>query len=365
MKMQIVLGASLVVLLGQGSAQDTGLNACASGCVNGVFLNAESMGCAMNDRVCVCGNTVDFTDGIRDCINQVCGSDAATQLPIAQSYGADQCKAASSSAGLLPAATPTSSPVSPAQPTQPTEQAPASTSSTAAAEPTATPGPSPNPASSAGAVSSQAVTAVAAGTTDTAASILASAAPESSSIATSSPASAYPSASESTSPSLPSDSASATSGDADTPSGTSSAEESGNASPTPEASQDDMTVAVRAGIGAGVGAAVVLLAILAAWLCMRRRKAKNPATQAPAMQISQPLPGSGRQYADPTRQTEAGLSKTFVTSPAPHERHQAGSLHSEPTTPHTPSAASYSSELDANARRYEDMRRGTQPRTMI
>ncbi|KAI4863535.1 hypothetical protein F4820DRAFT_449904 [Hypoxylon rubiginosum] len=342
MKMQFIVGAFFVALLGQGSAQDTGLNACASGCVNGVFVNAASMGCAMDDRLCVCGNTVDFTDGIRDCVNQVCGSDADTQLPIAQSFGADQCKAASSSAGLLPTATPASSSPSPAQPTQPTEQAPAGTPSTTAAATVTTPGPSPSPTLSAETASSNAVTAVAAGTTDTTASISGLIGPESSSVAASSPpSSASASASVSASSSLPSDSASATSGDADTPSGTSSAEESGNASPTPESSsQDDMTVAVRAGIGAGVGVAVVLLVILAAWLCMRKRKSKNPATQAPALQISQPLPGSGRQYADTMRQTEAGLSKTFVTSPTAHDLHQTSSLHSEPTTPHTPSAAS-------------------------
>lgn len=163
----------------------------------------------MDDRLCVCGNTVDFTDGIRDCVNQVCGSDADTQLPIAQSFGADQCKgkqvganlasffqegignyqltknvvAASSSAGLLPTATPASSSPSPAQPTQPTEQAPAGTPSTTAAATVTTPGPSPSPTLSAETASSNAVTAVAAGTTDTTASISGLIGPESSSVA--------------------------------------------------------------------------------------------------------------------------------------------------------------------------------------
>ncbi|KAI1770619.1 hypothetical protein F4818DRAFT_446033 [Hypoxylon cercidicola] len=320
MKMLIIAGAFLVAFLGQGSAQDTGLNACASGCVNGVFLNAESMGCAMNDRVCVCGHTADFTDGIRDCINQVCGSDAATQLPIAQSYGSDQCKAASSAAGLLPTATPTasSSPslaqtTSSAQVTQPTAQAPANTASVTGAETTVTPGQNPGPTSTTGVASSAAFTVAGAVTTNSAAVSSASAAPESSSVGPSSPDS---------SASASSDSASTTSGDADTPTGTSSAEESGNASPTPESSsQDAMTVAVRAGIGAGVGVAVVLLAILAAWLCMRRRKQKDPSVQAPSMQISQPLPGSGRQYGD-MNQAEAGLSTAFVTSSTTRDLHQ-------------------------------------------
>ncbi|KAI6086849.1 hypothetical protein F4821DRAFT_122885 [Hypoxylon rubiginosum] len=369
MKVSITVGAFLVALLGQGIAQDTGINACASGCVNGVFVNAPSMNCALDDRVCVCNNTTDFTDGIRDCVNQACGSDAAAQLPLAQAYGADQCKSASSAAGLLPAATPAPSSASVASPAVPTEQAPANTATTTAAETTAT----PVPTSSAVAVSSAAVTAAAAGTTTTAASSAALPTPESS-VATSSPASSPVSspissaaAASSSSSSLSSDSASTTVGDADTPSGTSSAEESGDASPTPDTSQDTMTTAVRAGIGAGVGAAVVLLALLAVFLCMRRRKQKKAAaTQGPTLQISEPLPGSGRQYADPMRQTEAGLSKTFVAaSTNTRDLRQTSSQQTQPPTPTTPSAASYSSELDANTRRYEDMQRGTQPRTMI
>ncbi|KAI1761962.1 hypothetical protein GGR53DRAFT_448381 [Hypoxylon sp. FL1150] len=359
MKVSITVGVFFVALLGQGSAQDTGLNACASGCVNGVFLNAPSMNCAMDDRVCVCNNTTDFTDGIRDCINQVCGSDAATQLPLAQSYGADQCTSASSAAGLLPAATPASGSASTTSPAVPTEQAPASTATTAAAETNATPSPNPGPTSSTVAASSAAVTAVAAASTTTAASSAASTSPESS-VATSSLLSS------SVSPASSSDSASTTTGDSDTPTGTSSAEESGDASPTPAVSQDSMTVAVRAGIGAGVGVAVVALATLAACLCMRRRKQKKAAAQGPTMQISEPLPGSGRQYADPMRQTEAGLSKAFVTTTTTNrDLRQTSSHQSEPPSPVTPSAASYSSELDANTRRYEDMQRGTQPRTMI
>lgn len=50
------------------------------------------MGCALNDRLCVCGKTTAFTDGIRDCVNQVCGAEAAAQLPLAQTWGTTECQ---------------------------------------------------------------------------------------------------------------------------------------------------------------------------------------------------------------------------------------------------------------------------------
>lgn len=47
----------------------------------------------MNDLVCVCGKTEQFTDGIRDCVLEACkDEDPNAQLPLAQSMGTDQCK---------------------------------------------------------------------------------------------------------------------------------------------------------------------------------------------------------------------------------------------------------------------------------
>ncbi|KAI0155391.1 hypothetical protein GGR52DRAFT_577341 [Hypoxylon sp. FL1284] len=303
MKMLFVAGAFLAALVSQGSAQ--GLNACASGCVNGVFVNSGSMGCAINDRLCVCGKSADFDAGIRDCINQGCKDDAAAQLPLAQSFGADQCKTASSAAGLLPAATPATSPSpSPTQATEATQQTPASTPTTKAAETNATPATSPGPSS----------TSTADATASGSASIAAA--------ATSSESS---SSSESAS--------STTGGDASTSNGTSSAEKSGDSAPMAQSSmRDGLSVGARAGIGAGVGVAAVLLGIFVAWLLMRRRK---QARQARSMQISQPLPGSGRQYASNMRQTEAGLSKNFAAAPVAQRAQQSRS-----PSPRSPSAAS-------------------------
>ncbi|OTB14963.1 hypothetical protein K445DRAFT_318341 [Daldinia sp. EC12] len=51
------------------------------------------MGCALNDRLCVCGKSADFEAGIRDCINQACPPDvAAAQISIAQGYGTTECQ---------------------------------------------------------------------------------------------------------------------------------------------------------------------------------------------------------------------------------------------------------------------------------
>lgn len=154
---------------------------------------------------------------------------------------------------------------------------------------------------------------------------------------------------------------SATSGSAAASTESTSAEKSEGSSD----SQNGLSVAARAGIGAGVGVAAVLLGILAFCLCMRRRKQKKAAAAAaaaPTMQISQPLPGSGRQYADSTPQAEAGAR--VPKNPATQSSTTQRSV-SPITPPYSPSAASYSSELDANARRYEDMLPRTQPRTMI
>ncbi|OTB02743.1 hypothetical protein M426DRAFT_190922 [Hypoxylon sp. CI-4A] len=188
MQMLLTLFAFLVTLLGQGIAQDVTIQPCASGCVTGVFNNAAAMGCGQNDNLCVCTKATDYSDGIRDCVNEACANqDAAAQLPLAQSYGVAQCQSASSAAGLLPSATASaeaapsvsaesveSVPVSadgtivPSAPTsqatqasQPTQQAAASASvsasSTTAPETTSAPTSSPTSAVQTEAVSADSI----------------------------------------------------------------------------------------------------------------------------------------------------------------------------------------------------------------
>ncbi|KAI0108042.1 hypothetical protein F4814DRAFT_43295 [Daldinia grandis] len=344
--MFIAVFTSLALFLGQGLAQDAGLLPCASGCVNGVFANSASMGCDMNDRLCVCGKGADFSDGIRDCINQACPSDvAAAQISIAQGYGNNECQAASSAAGALPSPTPApSTPTSSAKP-QPTEQTVESVPSTTAvettkaAETTKAPEPSPSSTSEPG-FSAAAVESTASGSTP--------AATESSAPAKTSAA---------TSPSVPS----ATSSDPAIVAGATSSAEKTDEGSSPN--QDSgLSVAARAGIGAGVGVAAVLVMVLA--FCLLRRRSKKPEPErAQTMQISEPLPGSGRQFADGVRLPDPTLSKDFTPSaPSP------GSLERSPSPmarPYSPSTASYASELDANARPYEDLSPRTQPRNMV
>ncbi|KAH9995698.1 hypothetical protein F4779DRAFT_196982 [Xylariaceae sp. FL0662B] len=357
----LVFTSLLILFLGQARTQDVG--PCAVGCVDGVFANSVNLGCAAGDQLCLCAKTAEMADGIRDCVNSACANDAAAQEPLAQAYGSNQCKAASSKAGLLPAATPTANPSPPAaEPTTTGESPPATTPTTAAAEtakaspspspePTTTPSPSPSPSS---ASPTQAVAAVSPSTSDTTseATSPASASTEASSIAgssTSSSVSAYITVGTSV-------------GSAAT------AQNSDQASSSTDGS--GLTTAAKGGIGAGVGAAAIMAAVIAFCLCMRRRQKKKREAEirARSLQISQPLPGSGRQYADNLRQAEAGLSMTFSPTSTPNIGQALSSPTPESRTTKgvsLPSTASYYSELDHNLRRYEEITPQTQPRTMI
>ncbi|OTA70802.1 hypothetical protein K449DRAFT_393772 [Hypoxylon sp. EC38] len=348
MKMQFTVVA-ILGLLGLGIAQDTaGIKPCASGCVNGVFANGPNIGCAANDLVCVCGKTTAFTDGIHDCVMNACPpQDRDSQLPLAQSSGADQCKAASSSAGLLSSATPAPATSAATTPASVESQQAAATPSTAATETsagtTASPVPTSSPASPTVAASSE--------------SALGVASVDSTSAVAESSAASSPTSSATTSE------RSSTTGEAAASTETASAETS-NEKSSPTGS--GLSVAARAGIGAGAGVAVVLAAILAFCLISRRRKQKNAAAgRIPTMQISEPLPGSGRQYADNVNVSKAGasLSKTFT--PSPPSQRSAPRATSPTPAPYSPSSASYSSELDAHTQRYEDLLPRTQPHTMI
>ncbi|KAI1079830.1 hypothetical protein F5B20DRAFT_154188 [Whalleya microplaca] len=361
-----VFTSLLILFLGQVRSEDVA--PCAVGCVDGVFANSINLGCAAGDQLCLCAKTTDMTDGIRDCVNSACGSDAAAQAPLAQTYGSNQCQAASSKAGLLAAATPTPTP-SPA-----TAQEQAATTPTTAAAETAEASPSPSPSPSADASPSpspspatQAVAAASPSTSDATAEAT-------------SPTSASASTSDAASTTAAAGSSSSSSVSAYITAGTSVGSAAAAKNSDDASSSDDgsgLTTAAKGGIGAGVGAAVIVATVIACCLCMRRRqkKKRDAEIRARSLQISQPLPGSGRQYADNMRQAEAGLSRTFTTtsaprigeavsSPSPTSRvAEKVSPESPPMSPST--TASYYSELDHNLRRYEEMTPQTQPRTMI
>ncbi|KAI1467774.1 uncharacterized protein F4812DRAFT_376134 [Daldinia caldariorum] len=341
--MFITVFTSLALLAGRGLAQDTtGLLPCASGCVSGVFANTAAMGCGLNDRLCVCGKSSDFSAGIRDCINKVCPSEsAAAQISIAQGLGNSECEAASSAAGVLssPTPTPTLSPPASSATSQPTEQVIKSAPPTTTAETTQATKPSPSPASQPGF----------------------SAAEVESTASSSTPAATESSAPAKTSAASSSSAPSTTSSNSAVAAGATSTAEKTDEESSPS-QNGGLSVGARAGIGASVGVAVVVLMILA--FCFLRRRGKKPEPErAQTMQISQPLPGSGRQYAEGVRQPDPTLSKDFTPrAPSPQS---ANRTPSPVARPYSPSTASYASELDANARPYEDLSPRTQPRTMI
>ncbi|KAI0596203.1 hypothetical protein F4775DRAFT_594633 [Biscogniauxia sp. FL1348] len=285
----------VVLLLGQASAQTTTASPCAVGCVDGAFANTASLGCAVGDRLCMCGKSVSLLDGIRDCVNQACTSEAATQLSLAEQYGNDICAAISATAGQTPT-TPATTPAADLT----TAETPATTPSptTAAATPETTeaqsPSPSPTPAESStqgttSPVSADNVQSTTGSTTTN---------PTSTGTVSETSESSTQSPTSTSGPVTLSDStASGTSGAAATGT-TAASNEDGNGSTS---SSSELPTAVKAGIGAGAGVAVVMIAIIALCLCMRRRKQKEAARRAAAahsLKISEPLPGSGRQRSE-------------------------------------------------------------------
>ncbi|KAI1500343.1 hypothetical protein F5X99DRAFT_242108 [Biscogniauxia marginata] len=329
--------ALVVLFLGHVDAQNTAASPCAVGCVDGVFANTANLGCGVGDRLCMCGRSGDLFNGIRDCVNQACASEAAAQADMAEQYGKDICAALSSSAGL-PATTPAATPA----PEPTTSPSPTAAETT----PEITPAPSPT--------NEGATSEVAADTVE----------PTTGSTATS----PTPAAEISETP----DSSTSTSDPITISDSTASGTSSATAAATVAASNDDGTddegsssnglpVAVKAGIGAGAGVAIIMTAIIALCLCMRRRRGKEATrrgAKARSLKISDPLPGSGRQYAPDVRSSEIGMAKTYTGTPS--------SIYpTSPKYPYSPSKESYSSQLDMNARRYEDLEPHTQPRTMI
>lgn len=116
---------------------------------------------------------------------------------------------------------------------------------------------------------------------------------------------------------------------------------SASASSTAEASasnaSDDagLSVGAKAGIGIGAAAGAVLFILLA--MCLKRRR--NDA-RTKSLQISDPMPGSGRAYAGD------GYSSLPSLRPVVPPRQPMN-------------------ELDMNSRRYEDMLPRHTPRRMV
>ncbi|KAJ8129464.1 hypothetical protein O1611_g4166 [Lasiodiplodia mahajangana] len=334
MMLKQVITAIAVVALGLVSAQDAP-SACAASCVNGVFANAASVGCANGDMVCVCNQPQSFQDGIRDCITAACPGDVPdVQIPLADAYGNDICAkvvANNAPASTIATEAPPSEPTSTtAEPTSTPTTAASTTTSVSSVEPTSqTTAPSPEVAN----------TATSSPTTS---SLVASSSAASPSAADNQPTT-VPTLSSTTSASL-----SSTTSSMSQPTTTSSATTAASGTST----------AVKAGIGAGVGAAALAAVIIAVCACLRRRQRNKTANRVRKYKISEPMSSTGGQFADSIGRAESGLPKPIITRhPAYVDR---ASLPTSPT-----SVYSNSSELEAHARRYEDMVPRTQPRTMI
>ncbi|KAI7778707.1 hypothetical protein LA080_001854 [Diaporthe eres] len=295
---------ALLAMAGLASAQDFGaLSSCAQNCVNNM---RTSVGCVPVTDQCLCGNSA-FENGIRDCANQACSAEDATA---AVDYAGGFCLKATGATTTAAATTPE------------TTNTPPPPTTTAEPETTTTPTTASEPTS----VSAETVTS------ETETSAASAATTETSSTASTT-------ASESTETS----SSSASKTTSETTSGTkaSASESASSTTDAAAASPPDsgLSVGAKAGIAVGAGAAVVALVALAIAFC-RTKRARRPPPRG-TMQISEPLPGSGRlDYESGTQ---------FTTRPPK----SAGSKFSQVT------------ELDQNARRYEDMLPRVSPRRMV
>lgn len=107
------------------------------------------------------------------------------------------------------------------------------------------------------------------------------------------------------------------------------AAETSSAAAAPDAAPSGISHAASVGIGVGIAAAVVGAAIVG--FCVYKNRKKTQKKPRQSMEISKPLPGSGRTYPDNHNDRDS-LDK-------------------------------YDIEMSSN--RYEDMAQGQQPRTMV
>ncbi|KND88905.1 hypothetical protein TOPH_06392 [Tolypocladium ophioglossoides CBS 100239] len=257
---------------------------CIPQCANQLRAGFTKFACgSADDAGCLCAKP-DFAYGIRDC-GASCG---ATDANVHQFLVGAFC------AGLMPAA------------------------STSAAAPSST----VHPATSSTAQSSTTQAAVTTSSTPSSTSDAPTATQQSSSTTPTTSSSATAESTSTTSASKTSATPSATSGIP--ASATSSTAAAGG-----DSSGTGLSQAAVIGIGVGIGGAVIAIAGIVIGLLLRNRKRKP----RQSIEISKPLPGSGRTY--PPRDRDHG------------------------------SFEKYGNDIEMTSNRYEDMVPRTQPRTMV
>ncbi|KLU83725.1 hypothetical protein MAPG_02776 [Magnaporthiopsis poae ATCC 64411] len=291
---------------GYVAAQDFGtVAACGQTC----FTNMKGKigGCAADNQKCHC-DVPDYRNGLRDCVAQSC---PAADIPLVQNslaaYVNGVCNAA---AAAPPAAGAPSTSAAPASATATSSPAPPPPPATPSAPSTSTPAPAPTTSAQ---TSTPSAPAPAPTTSETRTSSVAASA-----TSTSSSHSSTGSASSSASSSSASSSAT-------------SAAAAGGAS---DSKHDSLSGATVAGIA--IGSSAIGIALIGVLVCvfLHKRNKRRPAADGNdyGLNISQPMPGSGRSYA--------------------------GDHHNE--------KYEMSSSLDDfKSRRYEDMLPRQTPRTMV
>ncbi|TLS28463.1 hypothetical protein PpBr36_02101 [Pyricularia pennisetigena] len=229
----VSLAASLAL------AQDINpVPACGQGCFNSM---KGTLGCAPADQKCLCDKP-DYRNGLKDCVTQSCGADAAAVHSALNVYVDAVCAAAAS-----PAAATSATPA----PSTPASTPPHSTS----APPTSAPAP----------------TTAAASTTSSSTSTA---------TATTTSSSSTPSSTKSSS--------------------TTSSSATSSATPAPTTSEKSAEgLSNTAKIGIAVGGAVAALGLIGVLVCvfLHRRNQRRDNDQLRRLKISDPMPGAGRTYA--------------------------------------------------------------------
>ncbi|CRK37057.1 hypothetical protein BN1708_007311 [Verticillium longisporum] len=317
--------AGLVLLAALASGQDlASLPPCGQTCVNSVI--ASGLSCDSGDTKCLCAND-NFKFGLNDCGKQACDAAVAQQLV---AYAESLCAAATP--GQTTAATPAPETTPSPPPEQPLTSATATPSPSPTPESvtssTTTQQQSPTPSTEEQTVEGAATTSSAATSTSSVSSASAiTEAPttlvQSSTLIVASPSAKTVISDSPTSSSEPPALPTSANGDDEKSSNASGVADNENESTEPAAASALSTTAkIGIAVGAGVGGLGILLAV---FLILRRRPSKR------ALQISDPMPGSGRDYS-------GGIQ--YISE----KNH---------------------SELEMNSRRYEDMVPRQTPRHMI
>ncbi|RYO83048.1 hypothetical protein DL766_002423 [Monosporascus sp. MC13-8B] len=346
--LSVILGVVCAQSADEGSAKL--MSPCAATCINNVFSAADRLGCQPGDTLCICKKTPEFENGINDCVMQACVlplGEPIEQVAHAADHGADLCNEAYYSMGVLPYLDPPSE--------SPTSRStkPAMTAAEVAG-PTAAGAPVPA-ATSLGPSTTAASPATESAVTTT--SVSTEPAPDATG-QSKSPESAPPDPTETVESATSHPPSASTTALTREPSAEVAGMATPGAEPPPAKSTESapppggLPVEVKAGISAGACVAAVMGIIVAVYLILRRKKEQRGSD----IKISGPLPGAGRQWAPETKT----LDNTFPTAYTSSGRSPQTSDSND-----APGRNSYSSELDRQARRYEDMLPRAQPRMMI